>query len=108
MKCKSCGAQLDSGDRFCRECGMPVGGGKRADNKEEGYADNIFSKSGRFDAVYFVPMAILLGVLFIISFAGIYIGHYFGSKYEKKAELAGGIILICIGLKILFEHLGIF
>ena len=67
MKCKSCGAQLDSGERFCRECGMPVGGGKRADNKEEGYADNIFSKSGRFDAVYFVPMAILLGVLFIIS-----------------------------------------
>ena len=67
MKCKSCGAQMDPGDRFCRECGMPVGGGKKANNKEEGYADNILSKSGRFDASYFVPMAILLGVLFIIS-----------------------------------------
>ena len=67
MKCKSCGAQLDPGDRFCRDCGMPVGGGKKANNKEEGYADNILSKSGRFDAIYFVPMAILLGVLFIIS-----------------------------------------
>ena len=67
MKCKSCGAQMDPGDRFCRECGMPVNGGKKANNKEEGYADNILSKSGRFDAVYFVPMAILLGVLFIIS-----------------------------------------
>ncbi|MBQ5674977.1 MAG: zinc-ribbon domain-containing protein [Lachnospiraceae bacterium] len=67
MKCKSCGAQMDPGDRFCRECGMPVGGGKKANNKEEGYADNILSKSGRFDANYFVPMAILLGVLFIIS-----------------------------------------
>ena len=67
MRCKSCGAQMDPGDRFCRECGMPVGGGKRADNKEEGYADNILSKSGRFDIAYFLPMAILVGVLFIIS-----------------------------------------
>ena len=67
MKCKSCGAQMDPGDRFCRECGMPVNGGKKVNNKEEGYADNILSKSGRFDAVYFVPMAILIGVLFIIS-----------------------------------------
>lgn len=67
MRCKSCGAQLDPGDRFCRDCGMPVGGGKKANNKEEGYADNIFSKSGRFDAAYIVPMAILIGVLIIIS-----------------------------------------
>ena len=67
MRCKSCGAQMDPGDRFCRECGMPVAGGKKADNKEEGYADNIFSKSGRFDIAYFLPMAILVGVLFIVS-----------------------------------------
>lgn len=44
---------------------------------------------------------------FVISFIGIYIGHVFGSKYEHKAEIAGGIILIIIGLKILLEHLGI-
>lgn len=67
MKCKSCGAQMDPEDRFCRECGMPAGGGKKANNKEEGYADNIFSKSGRFDANYLLPCAILLGVLIIIS-----------------------------------------
>ena len=67
MKCKSCGAPMDPGDRFCRACGMPVGGGQRADVKEEGYADNILSKSGRFDAIYLLPMGILLGVLFIIS-----------------------------------------
>ena len=35
------------------------------------------------------------------------VGNKFGSKYEKKAELAGGIILILIGIKILLEHLGI-
>lgn len=67
MRCKSCGAEIDSGDRFCRDCGMPVGGGKKANNKEEGYADNIFSKAGRFDANYIIPMAILIGVLMIIS-----------------------------------------
>ena len=44
----------------------------------------------------------------IISFIGVYIGKIFGSKYEHKAEIAGGIILIVIGLKILLEHLGIF
>lgn len=44
---------------------------------------------------------------FIISFIGVYIGHIFGSKYEHKAEIVGGIILIIIGLKILLEHLGI-
>lgn len=46
-------------------------------------------------------------VTFIISFAGVSIGHRFGNRYEKKAELAGGIILVLIGLKILLEHLGI-
>ena len=62
-----------------------------------------------FLRVNIVPAITIIGVTtFIISFAGVHIGHHFGSKYEKKAELAGGIILICIGLKILLEHLGIF
>lgn len=45
---------------------------------------------------------------FFISAAGVYIGHFFGSKYEHKAEIVGGIILLIIGLKILLEHLGLF
>ncbi|MCH5191124.1 MAG: manganese efflux pump [Oscillospiraceae bacterium] len=44
---------------------------------------------------------------FILSAVGVFIGHKFGAKYKSKAELAGGIILILIGLKILLEHLGI-
>ena len=35
------------------------------------------------------------------------IGNVFGSRYEKKAELAGGVILILLGVKILLEHLGV-
>ena len=46
-------------------------------------------------------------ITFIISVAGVKIGNIFGDKYEKKAEFAGGIILILLGIKILFEHLHI-
>lgn len=44
---------------------------------------------------------------FIISAAGVKIGNIFGTKYKAKAELAGGIILVLLGLKILLEHLGV-
>ena len=49
----------------------------------------------------------LIGVTtFLLSLLGVAVGNRFGSKYRKKAELAGGLILIAIGLKILLEHLG--
>ena len=44
---------------------------------------------------------------FVLSAAGVCVGHKFGAKYEDKATLAGGIILILIGVKILLEHLGL-
>ncbi|MCF0109720.1 MAG: manganese efflux pump [Erysipelotrichaceae bacterium] len=50
---------------------------------------------------------IIAATTFIISFFGVKIGNIFGTKYKQKAELAGGIILILIGLKILLEHFGI-
>ena len=43
----------------------------------------------------------------IFSAVGVKIGNIFGAKFEKKAELAGGVILILLGLKILLEHLGV-
>ena len=42
-----------------------------------------------------------------LSALGVKIGNIFGSRYEKKAEFAGGVILILLGLKILLEHMGI-
>lgn len=51
---------------------------------------------------------ILIGVITaLISFVGVVIGNRFGSKYEQKAEAAGGTVLILIGAKILLEGLGI-
>ena len=41
------------------------------------------------------------------SAAGVGVGNVFGSRYEKKAQLAGGVILILLGVKILLEHMGI-
>ncbi len=61
-----------------------------------------------FLEVQILPAAGLIGVTtFLLSFAGIYIGNVFGAHYKSKAELAGGIILVLIGVKILLEHLGI-
>ena len=53
-----------------------------------------------------VSSVVLIGlVTFGLSFAGVIIGSRFGSKFEKWAELAGGLVLIGIGTKILIEHL---
>ena len=45
---------------------------------------------------------------FIFSAAGVRVGNIFGSRYKSGAEAVGGIVLICIGLKILLEHFGVF
>ena len=43
----------------------------------------------------------------LLSALGVKIGNVFGSRYEKKAEFVGGVILILLGVKILLEHLGV-
>ncbi len=61
-----------------------------------------------FLRVSILPAITIIGVVtFVISMAGVFIGNIFGSKYKNKAELAGGIILIVLGIKILLDHLGI-
>lgn len=55
----------------------------------------------------FVAIAMIGATTFVLSAVGVKVGNVFGSRYEKKAEAAGGIILILLGLKILLEHLGV-
>lgn len=61
-----------------------------------------------FLQVSILPAVSLIGLTtFVISFIGVVIGNRFGNRFGKKAELAGGVILILIGLKILLEHLNL-
>lgn len=46
-------------------------------------------------------------VTFVLCFVGVIIGNKIGTKFQKASSIGGGIILICIGLKILLQHLGI-
>ena len=55
----------------------------------------------------FIGVIIIGMTTFALSCVGVKIGNVFGTKYKNKAEMVGGIILICIGIKILLEHLGI-
>ena len=55
-----------------------------------------------------VPAVSFIGaVTFTLSMVGVKVGNAFGCKYKSRAELAGGAILILMGLKILLEHLGL-
>ena len=60
----------------------------------------------------FLRVSIFQAVLLIgattfgFSMAGVWIGRAFGARFRSKAELAGGVVLVLIGIKILIEHLG--
>ena len=61
-----------------------------------------------FLKVAILPAVLFIGcITFVCSAAGVKIGSIFGDKYQSKAELCGGIILILIGIKILLDGLGI-
>lgn len=61
-----------------------------------------------FLKISIVPSITVIGVTtFAFSVGGVVIGNRFGVKYKRKAELAGGIILILIGVKILLEGVGV-
>ena len=60
-----------------------------------------------FDVNIVLAVSIIGIITVIISVLGVKIGNRFGDKYQNKAQLMGGIILVLLGFKILFEHLGI-
>lgn len=56
--------------------------------------------------VQIIPAISFIGIItFSLSALGVKIGHIFGVKFKSKAEFAGGLILIGMGVKILIEHL---
>ncbi len=54
------------------------------------------------------PAVSIIGIItFLLSLVGVAAGNFFGTRYKRRAELTGGIILILLGTKILLEHLGV-
>ncbi|MDD6033450.1 MAG: manganese efflux pump MntP family protein [Oscillospiraceae bacterium] len=59
-----------------------------------------------FLRVDIVPAVSFIGIVtLLLSMVGVKVGNVFGSRYKSRAELAGGIILVLMGVKILIEHL---
>ncbi len=49
----------------------------------------------------------LIGITtFVLSIVGVLVGNQFGMRYQRPSQIAGGVILILIGTKVLLEHLG--
>ena len=63
---------------------------------------HIWGIDGIFAAVILIGLCTCL-----FCTAGVKIGNIFGSRFEKKAQIAGGVILLLLGTRILLEHLGI-
>ena len=51
----------------------------------------------------FVSAAVIGAITFAVCVLGVFIGHKFGAKFKTKAAVAGGVILIALGIKILIE-----
>ena len=55
-----------------------------------------------------VPAILTIGcTTFVLSLAGVVVGNCFGARYKSRAELAGGILLVLLGVKILLEQAGV-
>lgn len=61
-----------------------------------------------FLQVTILPAVALIGATtFVLSVLGVGIGSRFGTRFQRQAGIAGGVILMLIGIKILLEHLGV-
>ena len=110
----------DCPDGTCDEQTCP--NDEKPDNKEHSLAPVVMlplaiatsidvlavGASFAFLQVNIIPAVLLIGIVtLVISMAGVKIGNIFGVRFKSKAQLAGGIILVLIGLRILLEHLNI-
>lgn len=63
---------------------------------------------GMDPSVRIIPAALLIGTTtFAICFAGVVVGNIFGARWQRQAQIVGGLMLIIVGLKILLEGLGL-
>jgi putative Mn2+ efflux pump MntP len=87
---------------FCPKAMLPMAVATSIDALAVGVTFALLPDVNVTAAVAFIGV-----ITFSLSAVGVYIGHLFGAKFKSKAELAGGIVLILMGCKILLEHLGL-
>ena len=98
---KDCGCEEDSGDlRFKTMLVMAIA------TSIDALAVGI-SLAMAGDVNIWLAICCIGVITFLMSGLGVKIGNVFDTKFEKKAEFAGGVILILLGLKILLEHLNV-
>ncbi len=86
---------------FCCKTMLPLAVATSIDALAMGVTLNL---SG---ANIWVAAPLIAVTTFILSPVGLLVGNVFGAKYKNKAEFAGGLVLVCLGVKILLEGLGI-
>lgn len=62
---------------------------------------------GLSHAAYWQTVLAVTGCVFVTSWSGFYAGHYLGKKFGPKMEIAGGCVLIFLGIKVLLDGIGI-
>ena len=62
-----------------------------------------FSDYTIINAIIFASIITIVTLIF--SFVAVFLGKKFGTKLGKKAEIVGGIILVCIGIEIFITGL---
>ena len=60
------------------------------------------------DTNIYMAISIIGATTFVLSYLGVIVGNKFGSIYKRKAEIAGGVVLVIIGIKFLLDHFGVF
>ncbi len=95
----------DCNDSFSFRAMLPMAIATSIDALAVGVA---LSLSMSADESIFPPIIIIGATTFIFSAVGVKIGNVFGDKFKSKAEFAGGIMLILVGIKLLLDGLGVF
>lgn len=100
------------GDDECEECGEPKLDLKELTALAIATSIDALAVGVAFALEYernevFVAVALIGIITAALSAIGVFIGHNFGAKYKNKAEFAGGLVLVLMGVKFLLEGLGI-
>lgn len=57
------------------------------------------------EASIWTAIAVIGGVTFALTFIAVLLGHRVGVRFQRPAEVVGGLVLVAIGVQVVIEHL---